>query len=81
MTHRYSWHLLFMEKIEVVRFELLPMKSFAFLRCQISSKIRAMVRDTFQCPQVWQRASSGLTTRLTMSLVEEVEKTLDLKPQ
>ena len=80
-TVRYSWHLLWMERMEVVRFELFHVKRFAFLRCQISSKIRAMVRDTFQCPQVWQRASGGLMKRLTMSSVEEVETTSDLKPQ
>ena len=40
-----------------------------------------MVRDTFQCPQVWQTASGGLRTILTTSSMEEVETTLDLKPQ
>ena len=45
------------------------------------SKIIAMVRDTFQCTQVWQRASSELRTRLKISLVEEVETTSNLKPQ
>ena len=67
--------------MEVVKFELLPMKSSTFLRCQILSKIIAMVKDIFQCPQVWQRASSELRTRLKISLVEEVETTSNLKPQ
>ena len=67
--------------MEVVISELLLMKRSAFLRSQISSEIRAMVRDTFQCPKVWQRASGGLRTRLKMSSVEEAETTLDLKPQ
>ena len=62
-------------------FVALALKSSAFPRCQILTKIRAMVRDTFQCPQVQQRASSELRTRLKMSLAEEVETTSDLKPQ
>ena len=58
--------------------------SLAFLRHQISSKIRAIVRETFLCPQLWERASEGegggLRIRLTIFSVGDAEITLDLKP-
>ena len=60
--------------------------SSAFLWHQISSKIRAIVRETFPCPQLWQRAlekgrGGGVTIRLTIFSVEDDGITLDLKPQ
>ena len=70
-----------MRSIESVELKYPLECKLEFLRCQISSRMKVMVRETIRWSDAWLGGKGGLRIRLVMSYEDVAAKSSDLNPQ